>query len=180
MTLASLCKASKNGHIDIVRYLIDQGANMISPNGDTALTSALKTGHLDIAKLLIGEGVDVNKHGRLRFTPLMLAAMNGNLDIAKILVENGAEVDMEVDSNNSDTAIVFAAKKGYLDIVWYLMDNHAKVDRIFAYYSLSIRLNLHGIRSLQQKEEDDCRTWNRIDGASPLFASGTIHVLRKR
>ena len=61
MTLASLCKASKNGHIEIVRFLISLGANMISPNGDTALTSAIKAGHLDIAKLLIAKGKDILK-----------------------------------------------------------------------------------------------------------------------
>ena len=34
---------------------------MISPNGDTALTSAIKAGHLDIAKLLIVTGKDILK-----------------------------------------------------------------------------------------------------------------------
>ena len=65
MTLASLCKASKNGHIKIVRFLILLGANMISPNGDTALTSAIKAGHLDIAKLLIVTGKDILKELRI-------------------------------------------------------------------------------------------------------------------
>ena len=65
MTLASLCKASKNGHIKIVRFMILLGANMISPNGDTALTSAIKAGHLDIAKLLIVTGKDILKELRI-------------------------------------------------------------------------------------------------------------------
>ena len=128
----------------------------------------------------LAKGIDVNKHGRLSFTPLMLAAMNGNLDIVKILVENGAEVDMEVDSNDSDTAIVFAAKKGHLDIVEYLIENHAKVDRLFTRgLDRFIRLKLNDTRNFQRNKEEDCRTWENIDGASPLFASGTIHELRK-
>ena len=105
--------------------------------------------------------------------------MNGNLDIVKILVENGAEVDMEVDSNDGDTAIVFAAKKGHLDIVEYLIENHAKVDRLFSRgLNRFIRLDLNDTKKNQRNEEEDCRTWENIDGASPLFASGTIHKLR--
>jgi ankyrin repeat protein len=46
----------KNGHIDVVKYLIDQGAD-IHANNEWILYYGISRGHLDIVKFLVEKGV---------------------------------------------------------------------------------------------------------------------------
>lgn len=50
----ALMMAAKNGHGEIVRYLLSKGADLLltNRNGDTALTLALKAGHGEIVSFL--------------------------------------------------------------------------------------------------------------------------------
>jgi len=60
----ALVNASKNGHIDIVKLLLDNGADVAGyKNQYYALTVACIDGYLDIVKLLIEAGSDVNAEG---------------------------------------------------------------------------------------------------------------------
>ena len=52
------------GHLDVTKYLISQGAevNKGDNDGRTALPcSASQEGHLDVTKYLISQGAEVNK-----------------------------------------------------------------------------------------------------------------------
>ena len=55
--------ASQYGHIDIVKYLINAGAEFKEGNnkGWTPLHSACEKGYLDIVEHLVSLGADVNK-----------------------------------------------------------------------------------------------------------------------
>ena len=46
----ALCWASEDGHLDIVKYLVEHGANIHFNN---ALSWALEYGHLDVVKYLV-------------------------------------------------------------------------------------------------------------------------------
>ena len=52
-----------NGHLDVTKYLISQGANLIRGDnvGRTALRSAAFHGHLNVTKYLISQGAEVNE-----------------------------------------------------------------------------------------------------------------------
>ena len=54
--------AAKNGHLDVTKYLISQGAEVskINNNGWTALHSAVKNGKIDVTKYLISQGAEIN------------------------------------------------------------------------------------------------------------------------
>ena len=56
-----LMEAAQEGHIDIVKYLINKGANIhaVTNTMDTALTYACANGHTNIAELLISCGANV-------------------------------------------------------------------------------------------------------------------------
>ncbi|CAH3155961.1 unnamed protein product [Pocillopora meandrina] len=54
----SLFTAARNGQTDIVRVLIENGADV---NKDTPLSEATTNGHTDIVRLLIENGADVNE-----------------------------------------------------------------------------------------------------------------------
>ena len=75
--------AAENGHLDVAKYLLDNGASQ-DPTGNstTPLNTAALGGHLDLVKLLIHYGAnhDPNTYGQ---TPLIGAAVRGHLDVVR-------------------------------------------------------------------------------------------------
>jgi hypothetical protein len=67
--------AAFNGCTDIVRMLLDAGANIEHKNdqGENALISAVQEGHIDTVKLLLDAGADVNQSNTDGETALDLA-----------------------------------------------------------------------------------------------------------
>jgi len=84
----SLRKFSILGKIEIVKYLIEQGAD-VRGNDDYDLIWVIERGHLDVVKYFVEQGADIHVHGE---APLKVAVYNGHLDIVKYLVEQGADV----------------------------------------------------------------------------------------
>ena len=60
-----LMEASQEGHLNIVRYLIQKGANIHAETntGDSALTYACANGHTIIADILLGCGAEMVRGG---------------------------------------------------------------------------------------------------------------------
>ncbi|WP_353280584.1 ankyrin repeat domain-containing protein [Wolbachia endosymbiont (group B) of Cyclophora punctaria] len=85
--------AAYNGHLDIVKYLVDE--KKVSPDqkandGINALHWAALNGHLDIVKYLVDEKkVSPDQKANDGRTALHWAALNGHLDIVKYLREKG-------------------------------------------------------------------------------------------
>ena len=54
--------AAKNGHVDVAKVLIQNGADVNAVQKDrwTVLDLAVKFGHIDFVKVLIQNGADVN------------------------------------------------------------------------------------------------------------------------
>ncbi|RKX25339.1 MAG: hypothetical protein DRP47_09960, partial [Candidatus Zixiibacteriota bacterium] len=80
--------ASKNGHLDVVKYLVEHGAD-VTVDDDYAVRWASKNGHLDVVKYLVEQGVDVTTNGNCA---IRCASDNGRLGMIKYLVEHGADV----------------------------------------------------------------------------------------
>ena len=58
-----LYSAANKGYLEIVKLLIENGADINKSNNDgwTPLYSAADKGHLEVVKLLIENGADINK-----------------------------------------------------------------------------------------------------------------------
>jgi hypothetical protein len=91
--------AIERGHLDIVKLLIEKGAQVDEARiGDsvTPLLIAAGHGHLEIVKLLIEKGAQVNQarisDGGL---PLFFAAQNGHAEVVELLIQKGAEIDVK-------------------------------------------------------------------------------------
>ena len=105
----SLRMASRYGHLEVVKYLVDQGANVHARNDD-ALRWASRYGHLKIVKCLVEQGASIyNEHD------LILAIINEHLEVVKYLVEQGTNIHAQ-----NDRALRFARKNGHLEIINYL------------------------------------------------------------
>ena len=85
-----------NGHLDVTKYLISQGAevNRGDNDGRTALHFAAQEGHLDVTKYLISQGAEVNKGDNDGWTAFHACCFqDGHLDVTEYLISQGAEVN---------------------------------------------------------------------------------------
>ncbi len=79
-----LFEASKNGDLDIVMILINNGANILQKNFiDTPLNVAVSNGHYNVVKYLLTQ-YDINYDFSL---VLYVACINNQLEIVKLLVQ---------------------------------------------------------------------------------------------
>lgn len=100
-----LMMASLKGDLDLVRKLIDRGADVNKP-GWTPLHYAATNGHLEIMQLLLDENAYIDAESPNGTTPLMMAAHYGSSAAVKLLVEAGA--DPNIRNQLGLTAIDFA------------------------------------------------------------------------
>lgn len=92
-----LYRASKNGKLKTVIYLLKQGApvdwrsDADDPwrRGATPLWIAAENGHISIVRLLIETGANINMIAGDGFTPLIVAAYYGRRQVARIIMQNG-------------------------------------------------------------------------------------------
>ena len=111
-----LSRASREGHFEIVKVLLDNGANpdlVIAPFYSSALQEAAKKQQLEIMKLLVKHGADPNA-GR----PLLGGIISGELAVVRLLVESGSDIHQIYD--NEFTALGFAEQQGHAEIAEYL------------------------------------------------------------
>ena len=137
--------AARNGHLEIVKLLIDYNfpesdlasggagsGNLMDVNhadrdGWTPLRSASWGGHTEVVKLLISnEGCAIDRADKEGRTALRAAAWSGNEDIVKILIAAGANVN-SIDKQGR-TSLIAASYMGHYDIVEILLDNQADVN----------------------------------------------------
>ncbi len=91
----ALVAATSEGHLDVVKLLIDRGAdvNMETFYGGRALLRAAEKGDLAMSYLLVKKGADVNAQSQAGVTALMIASSNGAKDLVKMLLNRGADVN---------------------------------------------------------------------------------------
>ena len=84
--------AAGNDHLDVVRVLLDNGANREARDrdGETPLAYAARFGSHRICSLLIEKGANVDTRDEDGTTPLMLAAREGHVDVVRLLLDHGA------------------------------------------------------------------------------------------
>lgn len=77
--------AIQNGHTDVVKMLLDQGANVDLQDeyGVTALMWASKYGHTKVVKMLLDNGVNVYHQNKDGISVLMVAIARGNAEVVK-------------------------------------------------------------------------------------------------
>jgi ankyrin repeat protein len=141
--------AAGRGHRDVMRFLLDRGADM-NQAGTKALRAAAgarywgaysNTGEKeqsDTIRFLLDVGVDVDTKDKEGLTPLMLV-IRGNADSAGVvhmLLDRGADLDAKCDCSACDprygshgcTALMIAASQGHRKSVLALLGRGADVN----------------------------------------------------
>jgi hypothetical protein len=101
--------AASNGHIEIVRLLLQNGAevNVRNNRGNTPLHSAAYQGHIDILHLLVENGANLEAQSDDGWRALHCAAYNGHLPFIQEL-KSRYHVDINARNNNGITALFYA------------------------------------------------------------------------
>ena len=105
-----LTAASGQGHVEVVRLLLEAGAdkNLADNDGSTALMCAALWEKVEVMRLLLEAGADMNMADIDGNTALMHAAGEGNHGALRLLVEAGADKNLK--NKNGETASFLAAR----------------------------------------------------------------------
>ncbi len=126
----SLIMACRNGHYEVVEYLIEscsanlEQSGLVNFEGENIegappLWCASAAGHLRIVKYLVSKGANVNSTTKSNSTALRAACFDGHIEIVRYLVENNA--DIEIANRHGHTCLMIACYKGHLAISKYLI-----------------------------------------------------------
>ena len=140
--------AAEVGNTDMLKVLLEAGANVESPNADgqTALLAVARTGNVEAANVLLDHGAAVDAKEKFGGqTPLMWASARRHPEMMQLLISKGADVNARsIDRNyqrhvtaegrpkNLDsggfTPLLYAARENCVACVEVLLKNKADID----------------------------------------------------
>ncbi|KAI0512690.1 hypothetical protein F5B22DRAFT_648539 [Xylaria bambusicola] len=127
-----LSAAARNGHADIVRFLVDKGADIHRPLQDdyrSVLEVAISRGHIDIVRFLVDKGANINQPLQAHYcSALAAAAERGQIDMVRYLVDKEANINQLLNGYFYNSALAAAAHYGHLDVVRFLVGRGAFVN----------------------------------------------------
>lgn len=129
----ALMYAAENGYADIVKSLIQKGANIsVYDDNYLPIVQAVMLGDAKLVKKLIKEGADIEASYTSTYyrssSILRLASALGNLDIVKILVEAGAEGFSSAFYEEQPTPLMKALSLGNKEVVKFLIKEKHHID----------------------------------------------------
>ncbi len=115
-----LIVAASKGQTDLVKFLIEKGADINRANdfGNTSLHYAAWASDFEAFKCLFDKGANINVVNSQGQTPLQYSCMGGNFEIMKYCVSSGMDIKAECDDGSS--LIHWAAYGGNLEMFKYL------------------------------------------------------------
>ena len=137
---APLHQASLNGHVEVLRVLLDAGADKEATNawGSRPLHMAAGEGHLEALRLLLKARADMaaeSEHGQA----LHAAAFGGHVDVVRLLVESGADREGVTSAGHSFSPpndspgglrpVHMAVGEGHVEVVRLLLAAGAEADK---------------------------------------------------
>ncbi len=136
--------ATKYGHIEAVKLLLQHGSAIVFPleprpkwslergrgredSHSNIIIGAANYGHADILQILIHHGVDVDTRSSISGNTALHAAVRyGHIDSVKVLVEAGCNISPH---SQGKTPLDFALNQQSSGIVQYLLDKGASFDQ---------------------------------------------------
>ena len=117
--------ASRNGHVEVVCFLLEHGADVTArdKSGLTALHYASENGHKEVIRILVKHGADVRAQNEKGDTPLHNASVNGRVEVACILIELGAVVSAQ--NKNGSSPLHEAARTQQAEVACALIERGA-------------------------------------------------------
>lgn len=122
----ALMHACSNEHLDVVQYLLKQGANveLINNHDSQAIHYGYK--NVDILKELLKYGADINYQDYYGNTPLHLTISFHKINVAKYIINN-TDANLNIKDKGNYAPILIAVSKGNVEIVRELIKKGALI-----------------------------------------------------
>lgn len=119
--------AAQGGHMEMVAFLLEQGAAVDIKNevNETPLQYAAAFGKKEVVEFLLSKGAELNAKTQFG-NSAAYAAMRGNYDILEYLINKGA--DIMVKDEDGTTLLHFCAIKGSKELISFLIKKGIPVD----------------------------------------------------
>jgi ankyrin repeat protein len=111
----------------LVQHMGEEGVEMRSHGGMTALHFAASRGHAETVAFLLSKGAraDVRSTKSNAQTPLISACSNGHMDVVPVLLHYLGEEGLEETNDYGQTALHYAAFRGHEKMVAFLLSHGA-------------------------------------------------------
>jgi uncharacterized protein len=131
---SALMQAAAEGHLDVVRQLLQRGAdpqftNSIHPHrkGDTALLRAAYRGHQEVFLALLQAGAHTDVRNQWGWTAVHMAAGGDCVPCLEALLERQLPLDETADANRGETPFLMAAGQDAPHAMAWLQAHHVNV-----------------------------------------------------
>jgi E3 ubiquitin-protein ligase mind-bomb len=123
----ALQTASQNGHIEIVKCLLRNGANIEEEDkdGDRAVHHASFGDEPEVVDLLARNSADLNARNKRRQTPLHVSVNKGHMGVIRVLLQHHCHSSLQ--DSEGDTPLHDTISKKRDDMVALLLDGGADV-----------------------------------------------------
>ncbi|CAH0028115.1 unnamed protein product [Clonostachys rhizophaga] len=119
--LTALMLASHHGYVEIILYLIDQGADINTCSSETKVTAlliAVKAGWRNVVRLLVEKGADVSAADHSGWTVLHFACERNYLTLARFLIAHGADPLARTTAGSTTLGIAaIGSNPGFVDLL---------------------------------------------------------------
>lgn len=147
-----LLLASRRGYLEIIRCLLDRGAdsNVVNFSGETPLVEAVIAGRMESVKLLLRCGANANFHVGHGGSPLGYAVSRENLEMIEMLLIYGADPNRRCTNQlrPNISPLEIAASRGNLELVELLLCHGADLHARYRSNGLAVPTVLHQAISL--------------------------------
>lgn len=129
--MTALHFAAQNGDTAIVRFLIENGADVKAQDmvfSRTALHFAAENGNLETVKYLAEHDAEINDKDDFGATALHYAAKSNNLDVVKYLVSK--KMDYTAKDVRGWSAMHYAADGGSIEVIKYLLAKGLNINEL--------------------------------------------------
>ena len=134
----ALIWASRYGKLEAMKYLVEQGADVNTNDGE-AIKHTSRKGYLEATEYLISQGANFVVGNNF---PVREAARNNHPETVKLLVNHGADIE---DSNGpgSLSAVQWVFFFGYMELLKYFIENRGISVNAYDNYALKCAIS-HG------------------------------------
>ena len=128
-----LVVATKKGNIEMVKLLIESGADVNIQSGrirDTPIILALPSPNQEITDLLLNAGADIYKENAFGISAWAGTCLMGEISLIKKLIKYGAKINKSVGygQTRNITCLMFVAQSGHLDSVKFILKSGGEID----------------------------------------------------
>jgi ankyrin repeat protein len=112
---AAIVGAARNGHIDVLKYLVFRGGHL----SDISVWFATRGGHMNILTYANSQGFDLMYDG---CTLLTAASLGGHVDVFEYLLEKGLKI-----GDQEDELVINAIHSHNIDFFIHLVKNYVPI-----------------------------------------------------